>query len=89
MAVLEMRADDLHAVLGRLLDQVRMAGIPVVELSVRADKGGYTLCLALDTGNCDALGKLVRRADGIVGVTGLQFAEGSAHPSALGSAEAA
>lgn len=89
MAVFEMRADDVHAVLGRLLDHVRMAGIPVLELSARAERGGYALSLSLDTANREAVVKLARRAGAIVGVTGLQLAEGGAPPSALAHAEAA
>ena len=62
MVALELRAGDLHAVLGRLLDQVRMADIAVAELSVRAEAGGFALRLLLDEGDPEALARLARLA---------------------------
>ena len=88
-----MRASDMHAVLGRLLDHVRMADLPVNELSVRADRGEYALRLFLDTADREAVARLARRTAGIVGVTGLTLTEEGAPskpaPSALRRVEAA
>ena len=65
----------MHAVLGRLLDHVRMADIPVTELTVRTDQGGYALRLSIETVDSEAIARLARRAGGIVGLTGLELAE--------------
>lgn len=69
MFVLELRADDVHAALGRLLDQVRLAGIPLAAVEAVAGNEGYTVRATLRTEDHDGVDRLVRRTSTIVGVS--------------------
>lgn len=69
MFVLELRADDVHAAMGRLLDQVRLAGIPLAAVEAIAGGGGYTVRAVLKTEDAEGIDRLARRAGNIVGVT--------------------
>lgn len=72
MFVLEMRADDVHAVLGRLMDMVRMAGIPLAGIEATAGMDDYAIRLRLGTEDREAVERLARRAGGIHGADGIE-----------------
>lgn len=72
MFALELRAADVHAVMGRLLDQIRLADIPLISIEARAEDGEYAVLARLGTDDREAAERLGRRARTIVGVVELE-----------------
>lgn len=48
MFVLELRASDVHAVLGRLLDQTRVAGLKLMAVNAKAEAGEYRIRASIE-----------------------------------------
>jgi hypothetical protein len=69
---LELQASDVHAALGRLLDQTRVAGLRLAALNAREDGGEYRIRAAIDAGDRDIVDRLARRIGSIVGVAGIE-----------------
>lgn len=68
MFVFELQASDVYAVLGRVLDRARVAGMRLTAVSAAADDGGYTIRAAVDTADRDMVDRLARQFGAIVGV---------------------
>jgi hypothetical protein len=66
--VLELSASDLHAVLGRLLDHARVAGLRFSTVSAAERDSQYVIRASVDTRDRDSIDKLVRKVSAIVGV---------------------
>jgi len=59
--LLELQTSDMHAALGRLLDQTRVAGLPLAALSARADADACRISASIDIDDRDIIDRLVRR----------------------------
>jgi hypothetical protein len=70
--VLELHATNLHNVLGRLLDQTRVAGLTLAAVSASMEAGGYRIRATLDVRDRDIVDRLGYRVGGIIGVGGLE-----------------
>jgi hypothetical protein len=70
--ILELHASDVHAVLGRLLDQTRVAGLRLAEVSARAEAGKYRIPASIDVGDREIIDRLARRVGAIVGVGAIE-----------------
>jgi acetolactate synthase regulatory subunit len=70
--ILELHASDVHAVLGRLLDQTRVAGLRLAEVSAQAEADKYRIQASIDVGDREIIDRLARRVGAIVGVVTIQ-----------------
>jgi hypothetical protein len=70
--VLELHASDLHAVLGRLLDQTRVAGLKLAAVNAQAEAGQYRIQASIDVGDREVIDRLARRVGAIVGVGAIE-----------------
>jgi hypothetical protein len=59
--LLELHASDMHAALGRLLDQVRVAGIRLAAVSAEAGADDYRIFASFDINDRDVVERLARR----------------------------
>ncbi len=66
MFLLELHASDMHAALGRLLDQARVAGLRLSAVSAEARADTYRISAAIDINDRDAVDRLVRRVGTMV-----------------------
>jgi hypothetical protein len=58
---LELNTSDMHAALGRLLDQARVAGLRLAAVSARAEADDYRISASIDIDDRDAVERLARR----------------------------
>ena len=65
MFFLELNTSDMHAALGRLLDQARVAGLRLAAVSARADADQYRISASIDIKDRDAVERLARRVGGL------------------------
>ena len=72
MFVLELHANDVHAALGRLLDQTRVAGLKLAAVSAKADKGQYTIRASLDATHREIVDRIAHRIGSVVGVAAIE-----------------
>lgn len=76
MYLLQLQATDVHAALGRLLDQARVAGLKLAavsaEMAAGVDAGEYTIRASLDVSDREIVDRLARRITSIVGVDAMQ-----------------
>ena len=76
MYLLQLQATDVHAALGRLLDQARVAGLKLAAVSAQvttgADAGEYTIRASLDVSDREIVDRLARRIASIVGVGAIE-----------------
>ena len=79
MFVLELHASDVHAVLGRLLDQTRVAGLRLAAVNACAEAGAYRIRASIDVGERDIIDRLARRVGTIVGVAAVEVSR-ECHP---------
>ena len=68
MFVLELLASDLYAVLGRLLDHARVAGLKLAAVSAHETAGQYAIRATIDTPDAERVEKLARKLRTMVGV---------------------
>ncbi len=61
MFLLELHASDMHAALGRLLDQVRVAGVRLAAVSAEARADDYRISASFDIDDRDVVARLARR----------------------------
>ena len=71
MFVLELHASDVHAALGRLLDQTRVAGLRLAAVNARAEAGNYRIEASIDVGDREIVDRLALRIGGIIGVAAI------------------
>ena len=79
MFILELQASDLHAALGRLLDQTRVAGLRLVDINARAEAGEYRIRASIDVGEREAVDRLARRVGSMIGVAAIEVSRESGH----------
>ena len=72
MFVLELHANDVHAALGRLLDQARVAGLKLAAVSAEADEGNYRIRASLDVSDRDIVDRIAHRIRSVVGVVAIE-----------------
>ena len=72
MFILELHASDIHAVLGRLLDQTRVAGLRLAAVNAQAEADKYRIQASIDVGDRDIIERLARRVGAIVGVGAIE-----------------
>ena len=72
MFVLELQASDVHAVLGRLLDQTRVAGLKLMAVNAKAEAGEYRIRASIDVSDREVADRLARRVATIVGVNAIE-----------------
>jgi hypothetical protein len=70
--VLKLQARDVHAVLGRLLDQTRVAGLKLIAVNASAEAGEYRIRASIDVGDHEIADQLARRIVTIVGVDAIE-----------------
>jgi acetolactate synthase regulatory subunit len=75
MYLLQLQATDVHAALGRLLDQARVGGLRLAAVSAEAagaDAGEYTTRASLDVSDREIVDRLAHRIGSIVGVGAIE-----------------
>ena len=72
MFVLELHANDVHAALGRLLDQTRVADLRLTAVSARAEAGRYRIQASIDVGDREIVDRLARRIGAVIGVAAIE-----------------
>jgi acetolactate synthase regulatory subunit len=70
--VLELYASDVHAALGRLLDQTRVAGLRLAAVNARAEAGEYRIEASIDVSDREVVDRLARRVSSIIGVAAVE-----------------
>ena len=81
MFVLELHASDIHAVLGRLLDRVRVAGLTLSAISASAEAGDCKIRALIDANDPDLVDRLARRIGAMVCVTALAVRREHSQPA--------
>ena len=61
MFFLELQTSDMHAALGRLLDQTRVAGLRLAAVSAWADANECRISASIDINDRDVIDRLARR----------------------------
>ena len=61
MFLLELQTSDMHAALGRLLDQARVVGLRLTAVSARAEASECRISASIDIDDRDIVDRLVRR----------------------------
>lgn len=61
MIAIRLRAEDVHAAVARLVDTVRVAGVPLARLVAEEDGGGYEVAVWLATGDREAVELIAAR----------------------------
>ncbi|MBR1229024.1 MULTISPECIES: hypothetical protein [unclassified Bradyrhizobium] len=79
MFILELHASDLHAALGRLLDQVRVADLRLAAVDAREEAGEYKIQASIDVRDRQAVERLARRVGAIIGVAAIEVSGGRQH----------
>jgi hypothetical protein len=64
--LIELHASDIHAALGRLLDQARVAGLRLAAVSAEAQADDYRISASIDANDRDVVDKLARRVGTMV-----------------------
>lgn len=77
--ILELHASDLHAALGRLLDQVRVADLRLAAVDAREEAGEYKIQASIDVRDRQAVERLARRVGAIIGVAAIEVRGGRQH----------
>ena len=73
MFVLELQTRDVYAVLGRLLDQTRVAGLNLMAVNATAQAGEYRIRASIDISDREVADRLARRVATIVGVDAIEI----------------
>jgi acetolactate synthase regulatory subunit len=77
--VLELRANDVHAALGRLLDQTRVAGLRLAAVNAQAEAGEYRVRASIDVGDREIVDRLARRVGTMIGVAAIEVSRECGH----------
>ena len=88
MFVLELRANDIHAALGRLLDQTRVAGLRLAAVNAQAEAGEYRVRASIDVGDREIVDRLARRVGTMIGVAAIEVSHECRHASSTPSTAA-
>ena len=86
MYVLELLAGDLYAVLGRCLDQARVAGLKLAAVSACETAGHYAIRATIDVRDLQSVERLARKLRTLVGVTGVVISQASTSQASTGQA---
>jgi hypothetical protein len=70
--VLELQASDVHAALGRLLDQARVAGLRLAAVSAHASEGEYRICASLDVSDREIVDRIAHRVSSLICVGAIE-----------------
>jgi len=86
--IINLQADDLHSVLGRLLARIRLAAVMLDRLDVAAVIDGYAMRVVLLAKDAAIVDRLIHQIEAIEGIGNLNFhhyvqAPCGAEPSAL------
>jgi hypothetical protein len=73
---LELHTRDMHAALGRLLDQARVSGLRLAAVSAQADADEYRISASIDISDRDAVDRLARRVGTLVCVGAVEVRGG-------------
>ena len=68
MFVLELRTNDLYAVLGRCLDHARVAGLTLAAVNASRSAGRYAIHAVIDTRDAESVERLAGKLRTLVGV---------------------
>jgi hypothetical protein len=74
---LELRADDVHAVLGRLMDRIRVSGLLLVMVEASLDQDGYAVTVGVGTEDISAMERLANVMRNVTGATLVRVRERS------------
>jgi hypothetical protein len=77
MHFLELRADDVHAVLGRLMDRIRVSGLLLVMVEASLDQDGYAVTVGVGTEDISAMERLANVMRNVTGATLVRVRERS------------
>jgi hypothetical protein len=77
MHFLELRADDVHAVLGRLMDRIRVSGLLLVMVEASLDQDGYAVTVGVGTEDISAMERLANVVRNVTGATLVRVRERS------------
>jgi len=69
---LEFHTSDLHAALGRLLDQARVADLQLVDVNAHAKAGKYCIRASIDVSDRAIVDRLARLVSRIIGVAEIE-----------------
>lgn len=69
MHFLELRADDVHGVLGRLMDRIRVSGLLLVMVEASRDQDGYAVTVGVGTEDTGAMERLANTMRSVAGAT--------------------
>ncbi|MBR0725995.1 hypothetical protein [Bradyrhizobium manausense] len=83
--VLELQTSNMHAALGRLLDQTRVAGLPLAALSARADANACRISASIDINDRDVIDRLVRRVGALFCIDAIEVRGESQCPTPTSS----
>jgi acetolactate synthase regulatory subunit len=72
MFLLELHASDMHAALGRLLDQARVAGLRLAAVSAEAQADDCRISASIDIDDRDVVDRLARRVGTMVCIGAIQ-----------------
>jgi len=61
MIAIRLRAEDVHAAVARLVDTIRVAGVPLARLVAEEDGAGYEVAAWLATGDREAVELIAAR----------------------------
>ena len=61
MIAIRLRAEDVHAAVARLVDTIRVAGVPLARLVAEEDGGAYEVAAWLATADREAVDLLAAR----------------------------
>ena len=79
MFVLELDASDVHTVLGRLLDRIRVAGLTLAALDAKAAAGKYRIRALIDASDREAVERLACHVGRIVGAAAIEVRDVICH----------
>ena len=69
MHFLELRADDVHGVLCRLMDKIRVSGLRLVVVEASLDQDGYAVTVGVGTEDISAMERLANVMRSVAGAT--------------------
>ena len=82
MHVLRLVAPEFHGPFGRLLDRIRLAGLPVASISARAGAEGFAVEVELSTGDHAAIERLAHQMRQTIGARDVEIDCACAQPAA-------